>query len=144
MTRAVVVDTNIWAAFLQRRSISEVVRELLRADRVRLISPVVSEVFAGLTFPNQLPAASRILGSAAWVPTTLRDWQTAAEIRLSLSAGPLTSRAGRRDLPSMPDCMLAVVAARIGGAVWTLDTEDAQRAINALGVNVPLFKPEAS
>ena len=141
MTGRVIVDTNLWVAFLRRTTVTETIRPLIADDRVLVIGPIAREVFAGLVYPNQIPAASRVLSAARWIDTSLADWTLATEVRTSLTSGPLTSRAGRRSLPSLTDCVLTVIAERTGPAVWSSDTEDIQRAISGLGRSVAIFEP---
>jgi predicted nucleic acid-binding protein len=111
----VFVDTCIWSSFFAKPNSAEkrAVDDLLDADRVALIGPILGEVLLGFRRKDQ----------ADWVASRLRlthdaevlwnDWRVAAEIGRDLAA------TGHK-LP-LTDLILAAVALRCNAFVYTTD-----------------------
>jgi predicted nucleic acid-binding protein len=77
----VIVDTCIWASFFDKPSSPEKVGvdELLDADRVALIGPIVAEVLLGFRRKDQADWVMSRLQLAHYVEVEWDDWRRAAD-----------------------------------------------------------------
>ena len=125
----IVVDTSVWIQAPHQPRIRAVLSELIDADEVTLALPVRLELLAGVprrsraSFHLTFSALPQLLPSEdTWQP--LHEWiERAAD-------------AGERF--SIPDLLIASLAAEIGGLVWSLD-KDFER-MERLGL-VSLYAP---
>jgi len=111
----VFVDTCIWASFFAKPSSPEkaAVDDLLDADRVALLGPIVAEVLLGFRRKDQADWVSSRLQLAHYVETSWGDWRAAADLGRDLAAG------GNK-LP-LTDLVVATVANRCHSWVYTTD-----------------------
>src|SRR2546422_10187739 len=102
----VFVDTCIWSSFFGKPSSPEksVVDELLDADRVALVGPIVAEVLLGFRRKDQADWVASRLRLAHYVEAGWDDWRAAADLGRDLAAK------GNK-LP-VTDLLLAAVALR--------------------------------
>jgi predicted nucleic acid-binding protein len=125
----IVVDTSVWIQASHQPQMRAVLNELIDADEVTLALPVRLELLSGVprrsraAFYLTFSALPQLLPSAdTWQP--LHEWiERAAD-------------AGERF--SIPDLLIAALAAEIGGLVWSLD-KDFER-MEQLGL-VSLYAP---
>jgi hypothetical protein len=77
---SVLVDTCIWAAFFSKPGSKEkqAVDDLLDADRVALVGPILSEVLLGFRRKEQADWVASRLRHAHYVEATWDDWRSAA------------------------------------------------------------------
>jgi len=115
MTQWVVVDTLIWASFFSKPQSLEkrAVDDLLDADRVTLIGPIVSEVLLGFRRKEQADWVVARMRHAHFPELVWDDWRLAAELGRGL-----TSRG--HSLP-LTDLVIASVALRLRIAVYSTD-----------------------
>jgi len=113
----VFVDTVIWAAFFTKPGSTEkkAVDELIDADRVALIGPVVAEVLRGFRRKDQADWVASRLRLAHYATTEWDDWRDAAELGRNLAAKG-------HDLP-ITDLILAAIALRLGASVYSSDPD---------------------
>ena len=76
----VLVDTCIWASFFSKPGSKEkqAVDDLLDADRVALVGPILSEVLLGFRRKEQADWVASRLRHAHYVEATWDDWRSAA------------------------------------------------------------------
>jgi predicted nucleic acid-binding protein len=115
MEEWVFVDTCIWASFFGKPSSPEkvAVDDLLDADRVALVGPIVAEVLLGFRRKDQADWVASRLQLAHYVEVGWEDWRAAANLGRDLAAK------GHK-LP-LTDLLLAVVAERCQAEVYTTD-----------------------
>lgn len=113
----VFVDTCIWASFFTKRSSPEkrAVDDLLDADRVALVGPIVAEVLLGFRRKDQADWIASRLRLAHYVETDWKDWRTAADLGRALAAK------GHR-LP-LTDLVVATTAKRVDAYVYSTDPD---------------------
>ena len=111
----VFVDTCIWAPFFGKRGSREkdAVDELLDADRVALIGPIVAEVLLGFKRSDQADWVASRLRMAHYEDVAWDDWQMAATLGREL-------RANGHELP-LSDLVIAAVAMRMRAWLYTTD-----------------------
>jgi predicted nucleic acid-binding protein len=115
MDDGVLVDTLIWASFFSKPNSREkrAIDELIDADRVVLVGPIVAEVLLGFRRKAQADWVASRLQAAHFVEATWDDWKSAAEIGRELAskwhAIPIT------------DLIVAAVAKRTDTAVYSID-----------------------
>src|SRR5438093_11807875 len=111
----VFVDTCIWSSFLGKPNSPEklAVDDLLEADRVALIGPILGEVLLGFRRKDQADWVASRLRLAHYVEAGWDDWRTAADIGRELAAN------GHK-LP-LTDLVAASVAKRCDAWVYTTD-----------------------
>ena len=115
MDELVFVDTCIWASFFGKPNSPEklAVDDLLDADRVALVGPVVAEVLMGFRRKDQADWVGSRLQAARYVEADWDHWRTAADLGRDLAAKghkiPLT------------DLLVIAVAKRCNGSVYTTD-----------------------
>jgi predicted nucleic acid-binding protein len=111
----VFVDTCIWSSFFGKPSSPEklAVDDLLDADRVALVGPIVSEILLGFRRKDQADWIASRLRLAHYVETAWNDWRAAAELGRELDAKG-------HQLP-LTDLMVAAVAKRCNSWVYTTD-----------------------
>lgn len=111
----VFVDTCVWSSFFGKPGSAEklAVDQLLDADRVALIGPVLGEVLIGFRRKDQADWVASRLRLTHEAPVTWTDWRAAADAGRELAAN------GHK-LP-LTDLILAVVSKRCGAAVYTTD-----------------------
>lgn len=111
----VLVDTNIWSAFLLKPDSREkqAVDALLDEDRVALTGPILAEVLRGFRRTEQADWVASRLRLAHYVEPSWEDWRLAAALGRELA-----SRG--HELP-LTDLVIAALAKRIQAFVFTLD-----------------------
>ena len=115
MEEWVFVDTCIWASFFSKPSSPEklAIDELLDADRVALVGPIVSEVLLGFRRKDQADWVASRLQLAHCAELVWDDWRAAADLGRALAANgaklPLT------------DLIVAAVTARCQASIYTSD-----------------------
>jgi predicted nucleic acid-binding protein len=84
----VLVDTVIRASFFSKPDSPEkrAVDDLIDADRVALIGPIVAEVLLGFRRKAQADWVASRLRAAHFLEATWDDWKSAAEIGRALAA----------------------------------------------------------
>ncbi len=115
MTEWVLVDTCIWAAFFEKPHSSEkrAVDELIDADRMMTMGPIVAEVLQGFRRRDQANwVASRLRLAHYWEPDW-DDWVSAAAIGRNL--------ASKGHVVPLTDLILASVAIRLDVRVYSID-----------------------
>jgi len=115
MDEWVFVDTCIWASFFGRPASPEkaAVDELLDADRVALVGPLVAEVLLGCRRKDQADWIASRLKMANYVEANWDQWRSAADIGRDLAAN------GHR-LP-LTDLVVAAVAKHCNAFIYTSD-----------------------
>lgn len=113
----VIVDTCIWASFFSKPSSPEkrAVDDLLDADRVALVGPIIAEVLLGFRRKDQADWVASRLRLAHYVETNWEDWRAAADLGRDLAAK------GHR-LP-LTDLVVAAVAKRLDAFVYSTDPD---------------------
>jgi predicted nucleic acid-binding protein len=111
----VLVDTCIWASFFSRPGSPEkaAVDDLLDADRVALVGPIVAEVLLGFRRKDQADWSASRLRLAHYLEANWEDWRAAAEMGRELA------RHGHK-LP-LTDLVVATVAKRC--QTWLYSTD---------------------
>lgn len=111
----VFVDTCIWSSFFTKPSSPEkrAVDELLDADRVALVGPVVAEVLLGVRRTDQANWIASRLRHAHYIETDWNAWRAAADSGRDLAAK------GHK-LP-LTDLVVAVIAKRLDAYVYSTD-----------------------
>src|SRR5438105_14062029 len=106
MEEWVFVDTCIWASFFSKPSSPEeaAVDDLLDADRVALVGPIVAEVRLGFRRKDQADWVASRLRLAHYVETCWDDWRAAADLGRDL--------AGTGHKIPLTDLLVAKVTAR--------------------------------
>ena len=115
MEEWVFVDTCVWASFFGKPSSPEkvAVDDLLDADRVALVGPIVAEVLVGFRRKDQADWVASRLRLAHYVEAGWEDWRAAADLGRDLAA--------RGDKLPLTDVLVAVVAKRSIARVYTTD-----------------------
>ena len=111
----VFVDTCIWASFFGKPGSPEkaAVDDLLDADRIALLGPIVAEVLLGFRRKDQADWVSSRLQLAHYVEAGWDDWRAAADLGRDLAAK------GNK-LP-LTDLVVAAVTRRCRAWVYTTD-----------------------
>jgi predicted nucleic acid-binding protein len=110
----IVVDTSVWILALRSASGAEAItlRSLLDADEVALAVPVRTELLMGARAGDRKKLAKELKGLPLLYPTD-ESWHT---------IDSWTERASRAGVTfSLGDLLIGVLAADIGGLVWSLD-----------------------
>lgn len=110
----IVVDTSVWILALRSASGPEAIalRSLLDADEVALAVPVRTELLMGARASDRAKLARGLKGLPLLYPTD-ESWRT---------IDSWTERASRAGTTfSIGDLLIGVLAADIGGLVWSLD-----------------------
>jgi predicted nucleic acid-binding protein len=111
----VLVDTCIWSSFFGKPTSLEkaAVDELLDADRVALVGPILAEVLLGFRRKDQADWVASRLRMAHYLEADWDDWRAAAELGRGFAAQghkiPLT------------DLLAAVVVQRCNASAYTTD-----------------------
>jgi predicted nucleic acid-binding protein len=115
MEEWVFVDTCIWASFFGKPSSPEkaAVDELLDADCVALVGPVIAEVLMGFKRKDQADWVASRLKMAHYVEPNWEDWRAAADLGRDLASKGNT-------LP-VTDLVVAAVAKRCRAWVYSTD-----------------------
>ncbi len=115
MEEWVFVDTCIWASFFSKPGSPEkvAVDDLLDADRVALMGPVVAEILLGFRRKDQADWVASRLRLAHYIEASWDDWRAAADLGRDLAAK------GNK-LP-LTDLLIATVAGRCNAWVYTTD-----------------------
>lgn len=115
MNEWVFVDTCVWASFFTKPSSPEkhAVDDLLDADRVALLGPILAEVLTGFRRKDQADWVASRLKLAHYVELSWNDWRAAADLGRELASQ------GHR-LP-LTDLVVAVVGIQLGASVFTTD-----------------------
>lgn len=113
----VFVDTCIWASFFAKPSSPEkrAVDDLLDADRVALVGPLVAEILLGFRRKDQADWVASRLRLAHYVEATWDDWRAGADLGRALAAK------GHR-LP-LSDLVVATVPKRLDAHVYSTDPD---------------------
>jgi predicted nucleic acid-binding protein len=111
----VIVDTCVWASFFGKSGSPEkaAVDDLLDADRVALVGPILGETLIGFRRKDQADWVASRLRLAHDIEIEWDDWRSAAELGRDLAAGGHT-------LP-LTDLVVAAVALRRNAWVYTTD-----------------------
>lgn len=111
----VFVDTCIWASFFGKPASPEkaAVDELLDADRVALVGPLVAEVLLGFRRKDQADWVASRLKLVHYVESSWDDWRAAADLGRELAANGHT-------IP-LSDLLVATVANRCNASVYSTD-----------------------
>lgn len=111
----VLVDTLVWASFFSKPDSPEkrAVDDLIDADRVALVGPIVAEVLLGFRRKAQADWVASRLRAAHFVETTWDDWKSAAEIGRELAA--------KGHAIPITDLVIAAIAKRTDVAVYSTD-----------------------
>jgi len=112
----IVVDTSVWILALRSASGPEAItlRSLLDADEVALAVPVRTELLMGARAGDRKKLAKELKGLPLLYPTD-ESWRTVDR---------WTERASRAGVTfSIGDLLIGVLAADIGGLVWSLDSD---------------------
>ena len=118
----IIVDTSIWILAFRSASGPEaiVLRSLLDADEVALAVPVRTELLMGARASDRKKLEKELKGLPLLYPTD-ESWRTIDR---------WTERASRAGVTfAIGDLLIGVLAADIGGLVWSLDS-DFQRMEN--------------
>ena len=110
----IVVDTSVWICALRSASGPEAVtlRQLLDADDVALAVPVRTELLMGARATERVKLEKELKGLPLLYPTD-ESWRTIDH---------WTERASRAGATfAIGDLIIGVLAADIGGLVWSLD-----------------------
>jgi len=110
----IIVDTSVWILALRSASGPEAItlRSLLDADEVALAVPVRTELLMGARASDRAKLARELKGLPLLYPTD-ESWRTIDR---------WTERAARAGTTfSIGDLLIGVLAADIGGLVWSLD-----------------------
>lgn len=115
MDEWVFVDTCVWASFFTKPSSLEKrnVDELIDADRVAIVGPVLAEVLLGFRRKDQADWVASRLSLAHVVDLSLAEWRTAADLGRDL--------AGRGHKLPLTDLVLAAVARSLSAYVYSTD-----------------------
>jgi len=112
----IVVDTSVWIFALRSASGPEAIalRSLLDADEVALAVPVRTELLMGARAGDRIKLAKELKGLPLLYPTD-ESWRT---------IDSWTERASRAGMTfGIGDLLIGVLAADIGGLVWSLDSD---------------------
>ena len=112
----IVVDTSVWIFALRSASGPEAIalRSLLDADEVALAVPVRTELLMGARAGDRKKLAKELKGLPLLYPTD-ESWRT---------IDSWTERASRAGMTfGIGDLLIGVLAADIGGLVWSLDSD---------------------
>ena len=111
----VFVDTCIWASFFGKPGSPEkaAVDDLLDADRIALLGPIVAEVLLGFRRKDQADWVASRLQLAHYVEAGWDDWRAAADLGRAFAAK------GNK-LP-LTDLVVAAVARRCRALIYTTD-----------------------
>jgi predicted nucleic acid-binding protein len=112
----IVVDTSVWIRALRSASGPEaiVLRSLLDADEVALAVPVRTELLMGARAGDRRKLEKELKGLPLLYPTD-ESWRT---------IDGWTERASRAGVTfALGDLLIGVLAADIGGLVWSLDSD---------------------
>jgi predicted nucleic acid-binding protein len=111
----VFVDTCIWSSFLGKPNSPEklAVDDLLEADRVALVGPIVTEVLLGFRRKDQADWVASRLRLAHYVDAVWTDWRAAADLGREL--------AGKGHRLPLTDLVVATLCRRCNAWVYTTD-----------------------
>ena len=115
----IVVDTSVWILALRSASGLEAItlRSLLDADEVALAVPVRTELLMGARASDRRKLEKELKGLPLLYPTD-ESWRTIDR---------WTERASRAGVTfAIGDLLIGVLAAEIGGLVWSLDGDFAR------------------
>ena len=115
MDEWVFVDTCIWASFFSKPGSPEkaAVDDLIDADRVALVGPVVAEVLLGFRKKAQADWVASRLRHAHYSELDWEGWRNVAELGRDLAAKG-------HEIP-LTDLAVAVVAKRLNAFVYSTD-----------------------
>ena len=112
----IVVDTSVWILALRSASGPEAItlRSLLDADEVALAVPVRTELLMGARAADRKKLAKELKGLPLLYPTD-ESWRI---------IDAWTERASRAGMTfGIGDLLIGVLAADIGGLLWSLDSD---------------------
>lgn len=112
----IIVDTSVWIHALRSASGREAIalRSLLDADEVALPVPVRTELLMGARAGDRAKLEKELKGLPLLYPTD-ESWRTIDR---------WTERASRSGVTfAIGDLLIGVLAADIGGLVWSLDSD---------------------
>src|SRR5438034_11813068 len=115
MEDLVFIDTSVWIAFFGKPTSREkaAVDELLKADRVAIIGPILAEVLLGFRRKDQADWVASRLRVSHYSGVEWNDWRASAHLGRELAAGG-------NNLP-LTDLVLAFVANRSSSWLYTTD-----------------------
>ena len=111
----VLPDTSVWVRYLRRGTATAVGAELdahLEGRAVVVCGPVLAALLAGTPEDRQAQLWS-LLGALPWAQLDAEEWRLVGETAARLRAAGLTV--------GLTDICIAVAAAEVGAALWTLD-----------------------
>ena len=112
----IIVDTSVWIYALRSASGPEAIalRSLLDADEVALPVPVRTELLMGARASDRAKLEKELKGLPLLYPTD-ESWRT---------IDGWTARASRAGVTfAIGDLLIGVLAADIGGLIWSLDSD---------------------
>jgi predicted nucleic acid-binding protein len=111
----VLVDSLIWASFFSKPNSPEkrAVDDLIDADRVALIGPIVAEVLLGFRRKEQADWIASRMRLAHYIEASWEDWKSASEVGRDLAATGQT-------VP-ITDLVVGAVAKRVDISVYSTD-----------------------
>jgi predicted nucleic acid-binding protein len=111
----VLVDTCMWSSFFGKPSSPEkaAIDDLLDADRVALVGPIIAEVLLGFRRKDQADWVASRLRMAHYIEAGWNDWRAAADLGRELAAN------GNK--LALTDLLVAVVARRFDSWLYTDD-----------------------
>jgi predicted nucleic acid-binding protein len=110
----IVVDTSVWIQAPRRPLVKAALDELLDADEVTLALPVRLELLAGMSRHHRAEF-ERIFGALPQLHPTEETWRPLS--------GWIERATDSGERFSIPDLLIASLAAEIGGLVWSLDKD---------------------
>ena len=115
MSDLVFVDTCVWAAFFTKAASAEKkeVDNLLDADRIAIVGPILAEVLIGFRRADQANWVASRLKLCHYIELTWSDWRAAAKLGSALASHGHT-------LP-LTDLIVAATAKRLAASVYTTD-----------------------
>lgn len=114
MNRKTIVDTSIWVEYFQGRlPDAAAVERGLGQETVFVTGPIIAELLQGVRTPAEADQLRRCIDAIPYEECRLEDWLAAGETAFTLRRKGVT-------VP-LTDLVIAMVARRIGAAVYSLD-----------------------
>lgn len=118
--KMVLVDTNIWSAFLRRSNpedsiLREMISELINSYSLKIIGPIRQEILAGIRDPEKFELLRSNLASFPDEPILTQDYEHAAKFQNLFASKGLTA--------SSIDALIVSVAVNRNWAIYTRDKD---------------------